>query len=271
MNRLYVAYADQDSSVANAVRRGLEAEGYAVWKGPDAASVGLPSYQRAASNVIIGSRAVILIWSGNAASSQWVENSILIAQRLHKPIIAAITDTSPLPANLTDIPSVEINTPGTNPAAQLRPLLPEPEADPELAAVLEKLGHEYIRERKAGITQATGLLEREEYRAELVAILEELAQHDLITDVRNAAQAAVDQATARGLRPANGSEARYIFARRCPNGHVTYFDKRSVCPHSSTFVRKLVRVGEANLDEIYLRCGQCDAEMVVRVDCEGYR
>ncbi|MFL5658566.1 MAG: hypothetical protein ACJ8CB_30815 [Ktedonobacteraceae bacterium] len=62
-------------------------------------------------------------------------------------------------------------------------------------------------------------------------------------------------------------EAQHIFGTTCRNGHVTYFDKRRVCSSNN---RKVVR-GEGKEDELYLKCGQCDDEMIVHVNCEGYK
>jgi formate dehydrogenase maturation protein FdhE len=63
----------------------------------------------------------------------------------------------------------------------------------------------------------------------------------------------------------------HLFGVKCANGHITYFDKRRVCPASGTLVRRVVRDGDTELDELYLKCETCDAEVVVRVDCEGYK
>ena len=65
-----------------------------------------------------------------------------------------------------------------------------------------------------------------------------------------------------------GGEAQHIFGVTCRNGHATYFDKRRVCTSNN---RKVVRGDGKELDELYLKCDQCDAEMIVRVDCEGYK
>lgn len=68
-------------------------------------------------------------------------------------------------------------------------------------------------------------------------------------------------------------DAGHIFSVRCPAGHVTYFDKRKVCPDSGTLVRRLVEQDDKELDELILKCGEdgCSREIVVRVDCEGYK
>ena len=62
-----------------------------------------------------------------------------------------------------------------------------------------------------------------------------------------------------------------IFGIACPNHHTTYFDKRAVCPDSGTIVRRLVEENNKTLDRLWLKCGTCDAEIVVNVDCEDYK
>ena len=73
-----------------------------------------------------------------------------------------------------------------------------------------------------------------------------------------------------GMNPQqqNGGEAQHIFGVTCRNGHATYFDKRRVCTSNN---RKVVRGDGKELDELYLKCGQCDDEMLVHVNCEGYK
>ncbi len=62
-----------------------------------------------------------------------------------------------------------------------------------------------------------------------------------------------------------------IFGLTCPNLHITYFDKREVCPDLGVVVRRLVEEDDKILDRLILTCGTCDAEIVVQVDCEGYK
>ena len=64
----------------------------------------------------------------------------------------------------------------------------------------------------------------------------------------------------------HGGEAQHIFGTTCRNGHITYFDKRRVCTSKGKVVR-----GEGIEDELFLKCGQCDDEMIVHVNCEGYK
>ncbi len=75
--------------------------------------------------------------------------------------------------------------------------------------------------------------------------------------------------TMAGMNPQQqSSEAGSIFGVTCRNGHVSYFDKRRVCSSNN---RKVVRGDGAELDEIYLKCSQCDDEMIVHINCEDYR
>ena len=68
--------------------------------------------------------------------------------------------------------------------------------------------------------------------------------------------------------PQPNDEAQPIFSVTCRNVHVSYFDKHRVCSSNN---RKFVRGDGTELDEIYLKCSQCDDEMLVHINCEGYR
>ena len=62
-----------------------------------------------------------------------------------------------------------------------------------------------------------------------------------------------------------------IFGVACARHHITYFDKREVCPESGTIVRRIVQKEDKELDRLWLKCGTCGEEVVVEVDCEGYK
>jgi len=71
---------------------------------------------------------------------------------------------------------------------------------------------------------------------------------------------------------AREDESRHIFGVKCKTcGHITYFDKRRVCPAQATIVRRKKKLAGVELDELELKCGQCGEKMTVHVDCEGYR
>jgi len=62
-----------------------------------------------------------------------------------------------------------------------------------------------------------------------------------------------------------------IFDVTCHKGHVSYFDKHIVCPSSSSVFREVLERGGAKLDVLYLKCDLCGEEMIVHVNCEGYK
>jgi predicted enzyme related to lactoylglutathione lyase len=156
--------------------------------------------------------------------------------------------------------------------ARLRPHLPPPNGDDPLLALAEDLAHRFIRRRKAGLRRAAELLGDARYREPLLALLEDLAREDPVEGVRQMARQVLDaQAAAAPDDAIRGGASRHVFGIRCPNGHVTYFDKRRVCPDCGTLVRRVVRRGGLALDELALECEECGCEMVVTVDCEGYK
>jgi hypothetical protein len=116
---------------------------------------------------------------------------------------------------------------------QLRAQLPPPD-DEQLLALLT---HQYIRERKQGIAQTDELLPRGERSSELLAVLKEIAQADVIESVRQAAQSVLDRTKQQTPSASSSSEARHMVGVRCPNGHVTYFDKRVICAADGTISR----------------------------------
>jgi hypothetical protein len=67
--------------------------------------------------------------------------------------------------------------------------------------------------------------------------------------------------------------AGQIFAWRCRQGHVTYFDRRVVCRPDGSVTRSVVDRDGKKLDALLLRCGTagCAESGVIEVDCEGYR
>jgi hypothetical protein len=69
-------------------------------------------------------------------------------------------------------------------------------------------------------------------------------------------------------QPQQHNEAERIFGVTCRNGHVSYFDKQRVCSSNN---RKVIRGDGTELDELYLKCSQCDDDMIVHVNCEGYQ
>ncbi len=70
MTSIFVSYAKEDGTCAETILQGLEAQGYHIWR--ELASLTMESvlYPRTIENEILGSTAVLLLWSSSAASSE---------------------------------------------------------------------------------------------------------------------------------------------------------------------------------------------------------
>jgi hypothetical protein len=307
MTQIFVSHTSNDAECAEQLRQGLEGGGYSIWREPTSLSMESILYPRMIENVILVSAAVILLWSSSAATSEWVERHILFAQRLKKLIVPIVIDGTGLPPALI----VDTIIPGQIPCIEalkhLPANFPQPDSADPLIKLSEQAAHEYIRERKEAIDKAAEMLKRGEHREVVLAILDYLAQSDLMTGVRDKAQEVLDlDASKSGSKTSLGpGDSRHIFGVRCKNGHITYFDKRRVCSGGSISGMKediaqgasgeeLSGMNESNtpqstgqslsgtqrisvsrsanmvLDELSLICNQCGIEMLAIVDCTGY-
>jgi len=275
MTMIFVSSAHEDEACAEQVRQGLEAAGYTTWREPDSLSIESVLYPPTIENAILASAAVVLLWSGKAAQSAWVERHLLFAQSLKKLIIPVLRDATGLPATVITNVTIAASIPCADVASQLLPYLPAPGSTDGLLTISEKAAHEFIRERKEAIKLAAEMLTRNEQREAVLAVLEYLARNDLMSGVREAAQAVIDadaqQAAPTHLSSLRPEDARYMFGVRCKNGHVSYFDKRRVCKASSSIKREIVRGADGELDELHLPCDTCGEIVVSRQDCRDYR
>ena len=271
MTQIFLSYASKDAECAEKICQGLEARGYSVWREPTLLSMESILYPRTIENVILGSAAVILVWSSSAAQSEWVERHVLFAQRLKKLIVPVVIDGTGLPPTLIVDTTITSQVPCADVVNQLPPNFPQPGSADPLIKLSEQAAHEFIRERKAAIDQAAEMLKRGEHREAVLAILEYLAHNDLMMGVRDKAQEVLDADAKKGTTPAfRPEESRHIIGVRCKNGHITYFDKRRICSDEATVVRSIQRAG-LELDERDLTCGECGLAVKVHVDCRGYR
>lgn len=151
-------------------------------------------------------------------------------------------------------------------------------SETEIAEVVAQLQGGAVAERREAVRRAAELLRRSDCappcRERLIAALRAVAEGDPALTVRELAREALADLPAPPSSPPSllPDDRQHMLRVRCPNGHITYFDKRRICTESSYFVRS-VRDDEAGheLDELALPCGQCDAVVKVRVDCGGYR
>src|SRR6266702_1994961 len=272
MTQIFVSHASNDAECAEQLRQGLETKGYSVWREPTSLSMESLLYPRTIENVILGTAAVLLVWSSSAAPSEWVERHILFAQRLKKLIVPVMIDDTDLPTTLIVDTIITSRVPCADVVAQLSPDFPSPNSTDPLIVLSERATHEYIRERKAAIDQAAEMLQRGEHREAVLSLLEYLAHNDLMMGVRDKAQEVLDddakKVTPLPLRP---NESRHIFGVRCKNGHVSYFDKHRVCSAYKEVTRDSRQSAGIELDELHLKCDQCGVEVVAREDCRGYK
>jgi hypothetical protein len=269
MTTIFLSSAAEDWVCASEIGKGLEAQGYTLWRAPDFPTPREQSYPYVIESAILGSAALVLFWSQHAAADPWSKRHVLIAQRFFKPIVPVVLDGTALPTTMTTETPIAVTATCQDAVARMLPHLPASEKADALLTLGEQASHQYIRVRKEAIDQAAQMLHQGEQREEVLAILEYLAQNDLMSGVREKAQevlaAATQQQNATPPTPTWPQDARHQFGVRCKNGHVSYFDKRMVC-NKHTVVMRAMR----GLDELLLTCPICQIEMTVDVDCEGY-
>lgn len=263
---IFLSNASEDHDYAEQVRQGLAASSYTVWHEPDYPTPRDQSYPYMIENAILGSAAVIVLWSHSAATTTWVKRHILIAQRFFKPLIPVRLDETSLPSTLLS-ESLSGEQSASDLVVQLLSRLPAADQNDPLLTLGQQASHEYIRVRKEAIDQAAAMLQRGEHRQEVLAILEYIARNDLMSGVREKAEgvlslAAQPNTVQQPATLAQSQDARHFFSVRCQNGHVTTFDRRKVCAQRKEIMR--------GLDELILTCATCGSEMGVNVDCEGY-
>src|SRR5437588_7670942 len=223
-------------------------------------------------NAILGSAAVVLVWSSAAAQAAWVARHILFAQRLKKLILPVVLDGTILPNTLiVDSNTIIISQPPCDDTvALLLPHLPQPDStDPLIKLSEQAANNDYNSKRKEAIDQAAGMLQRNEHREEVLAILEYLAKHDLMMGVRDKAKEALE-ADAKKIAPPppflNLGDPRHIVGVQCEQcKHVTYFDKRRICAPQGQVIRKTEEGDRAEWDRMELPCERCGHKIPTHV------
>jgi hypothetical protein len=276
MTTIFVSHAQANADCAETIRRELEAKGYTVFRETGYPGPGEASYPRMIENAILGSAVVVLVWSSAAEQDEWVERHIHFAQRLKKLLLPVVLDSTALPNTLiveTVLPC-QLSCHDTVPQLLLH--LPQPDSTEPLIQLSEQAAHEFIHIRRTAIDQAAVMLQRGEHRDEVLALLEYLANHDLMMGVRDKAKETVEADMKRAAPPSpppflHLGNPRDIFGVRCKKGHVTYFNKWHVCPAKAGKVARIKDSAGKKLDELVLTCDTCGEEMAVLVECEGYK
>jgi hypothetical protein len=276
MTTIFVSFAKEDAACAEEISRELEAKGYTVGREPKSLSMESLINHRTIENDLLGSAAVILVWSSHAAQSELVERHRMFAERLKKLIVPLVLDGTDLPNTLVAINPVPVQVPCTNVIAQITPSLPAPDSLDALIAFYEQAAHNHIAVRKEAIDHAAKMLRRDEHRAEVLAVLEYLAKDDLITGVRDKAQEVLVADAKRDEVPPpppflNLGDASDIIGVRCSKGHISSFNVRRACTEKLSPVHRRVQRAGKELDELEFTCKTCNEVMMVPIDCEGYR
>ena len=277
MTTIFVSHAKEDAACAEAIRKGLETRGYSVWREPPTLSLKSLQYSRTMENALLGSAAIVLLWSSSAAGSEWVERHILLAQRLKKPLFPVVLDGTDLPNTLI-VDTIITGKPSCDDAvAHLLPHLPPAHSTDALILLSEEAAHDSLislRTRKVAIDHAAEMLQRGEHREAVLALLEYIARRDPIMGVRDKAIAVLEADAKKAAPPPpllRPEDSRHMIRVRCKQcGHLTDFDKRRICSAQSQVVRGGKEQAGAELDTMDLPCEKCGHIMPTRVDCEGY-
>jgi len=275
MTNLFLLHASEDAARAETLRTSLTIQGYSVWCEPLSLQVSDILDPHTIENAILGSAVVLLLWSRSASRSAEVARHLPFALHLKKTILLLMLDQTGLPASLRGTPPFVVQERCADIVTQLmqQSLLPSIDSDDPLFMLAQLAASSLLSERKAAIQQASAMLQRNEQRAAVLAILTYLVQHDLVLGVRELAQEVLDanprkQQTPQpppflaSLQTTNAADMIEIRCKKCAN--VTYFDKCRICKEA----RPVTRGGKT---ELKLKCGTCDETMVVQVDCEGYK
>lgn len=261
------ATATEDLACASRIRQDLNLRGYAVHDEVQTLDVSMKLYQNSAQSALVGSAAVILLWSSEAARNERLWNAVKFAQQLKRPVLPVTLDSTAFPEMLQGATPTLAVPPYDTIVAALIPSLPPAQSDAPLLDIYERAIDISPDRRKDAINDAARLLnggQSTQQRDVLLALLECLAHYDPITSVQEHAQEVL--AT---IHPDSGNRVPLItprpsqdpfFDAACPDGHVSQFDKRVVCKKEQ--IHRGLHV---------LTCKKCGKEFGFSVQCGGYQ
>ena len=119
MTRIFLSYTQENTVCAEALHTGLEAQGYIIWREPTYPDPKSVSYPHMIETAILGSAAIVLVWSQHTAQTAEVERNVLFAQQLKKPIFPIVLDNTNLPNTLISASPPLIQTDCTDAARVL--------------------------------------------------------------------------------------------------------------------------------------------------------
>jgi hypothetical protein len=194
MTSLFLLHASEDAARAESLRTSLTIQGYRVWCEPLSLPVSDILDPHAIENAILGSAVVLLLWSKSAAHSAEVARHLPFALHLKKAVLLLMLDQTGLPTTLDSYPPFKVQSLCSDIVTQLmqESLLPLPDSTDPLFTLAQLAASNLLSERKAAVQQANAMLERNEQRAAVLAILGYLVLHDLILEVRERAKEALE-------------------------------------------------------------------------------
>src|SRR5947209_14614677 len=124
MPTIFVTSTKENTPCAESIRQELETKGYTCWREPSYPASGDHSYPSVVENALLGSAALVLVWSASAPQDASLERWLLFAQRLKKPIIPVVLDGTTLPTTLLTHISIDGQASSKDIITTLLPLLP---------------------------------------------------------------------------------------------------------------------------------------------------
>lgn len=105
MPSVFLSYASANERQATEFARELGALGVSVWRDQDSLRPG-ENWAKAIGEAIAAHDVVVLLWSGEAAKSEWVEREWSTALAMRKPVLPCVTDGTLLPPSLAGVQAV---------------------------------------------------------------------------------------------------------------------------------------------------------------------
>jgi nucleoside phosphorylase len=190
MTQILLVFAERDAALALDLQQSLADEGYRIWQPPPGRSPQQRSYPRILEQGMLGSAAIVLVWSEQASQDIGVQQQLHFLQRICRVVFPILLDSTALPDLFA--PPVLLpwqgDVPATRTALCRLPVFPRALSMTAFERFCQQAAHEHIRQRTQAIAQACVLLQQNQHREEVLAILQYLARYDLIRSVQDLAQ-----------------------------------------------------------------------------------
>jgi hypothetical protein len=134
-----------------------------------------------------------------------------------------------------------------------------------------QLNHPFVRERRIALGKLAELLQDPNHRKDAIILLKDRAVNEPAQILRDFAQSILDNYLLGIHDDLADEEAVHFIKVSCPKcHHANYFNKREICGKYSTILRGNGSKGMSTLNNLLLKCQNCDQDFEVQVDCEGY-